>query len=121
VQIKHRIRTYATFFRDKQRFRKDFIRDNRLADERQGTTEVPDPPPISVCLRSPQNTHFVFYKEGCSSIGMDLRATLGAQPAIAVDARREYKEIDLGKLSPEQHTWRAPYKSDWAIAVGRYE
>jgi hypothetical protein len=40
VRIKHQIKTYATFFRDKRRFRKEFIRDNHLADPRAGTTET---------------------------------------------------------------------------------
>jgi len=118
VQIRHRIKTCATFFRDKHRFRKDFVRDNRLADPRQGTTEVPDPPPISVCLRSPRNAQFVFYKEDCAGVGMDLREMSGTQPAIAVDARQEYHEIDLGTRSPGKHAWNAPHKSDWAIAGG---
>jgi hypothetical protein len=118
VHIKDRIRTYATFFRDRKRFRRDFIRDNALADPREGTTEVPEPPPISVCLRNPGNTHFVFYKEAAATVGMDLSRMSGPQPAVAVDTRKAYKEIDLGTLRPREHTWEAPYRSDWALAVG---
>jgi len=120
-RIKHLIKTYATFFRDKRRFRADFIRDNSLADPRTGTTEKPKPSDISVCLRNPQRTHFVFYKENCSSVGMDLTAMRSSQQAVAVDAKSSYKEIDLGTLSPKQHDWQAPHRSDWAIAVGDFD
>lgn len=120
VHIKHRIKTYATFFHDKGRFRNDFIRDNRLADPRTGTTEKPEPADISVCLRNIAQTYYVFYKENCSSVGMNLTGMAGSQRAVAVDARSRYKEIDLGVLSAEKHTWQAPYESDWAIAIGDF-
>lgn len=121
VHIKHQINTYATFFRDKKRFRRDFVRDNSLADPRQGTTEVTDPPPISVCLRSPDMMHFIFYKERAAFVGMDLTGMNQPQPAVAVDTQRAYKEIDLDSLRPGKHNWKAPYSSDWAIAIGNYE
>ena len=121
VDIKHLIKTYATFFRDKKRFRKDFIRDNTIADPRKGTTEVPAAASISVCLRNRDMTHLVFYKEDAVSVGMDLSAMKGPRPAVAVDAHRAYKEIDLGVLAARKQAWRAPYPSTWAIAVGRFD
>jgi hypothetical protein len=121
VQIKTRIKTYATFFRDKKRFRRHLLRDNRLADPYAGTTEVPEAPPISVCLRSAENDRFVFYKERAGAMSMDLSQMREPQPAVAVDTRRGYEEIDLGLLTPEKQEWSAPYPSDWAIAVGRFE
>jgi hypothetical protein len=38
-----------------------------------------------------------------------------------VDTKRAYAEIDLGELPPRKQTWTAPHRSDWAIAVGRFE
>jgi hypothetical protein len=35
-----------------------------------------------------------------------------------VDARKAYAERDMGALPPTKLTWTAPYRSDWAIAVG---
>ena len=51
---------------------------------------------------------------------MDLRALAGPQKAVAVDALKPYKEIDLGTLEAAEQTWKAPHKSDWAVAVGRF-
>jgi len=70
------------------------------------------------CLKRPSNTCYVFYKKSTSSIQMDLSGMAGSQPALAVDAKLEYAEIDLGTLNPTNQTWTAPYSSDWAIAVG---
>jgi len=121
VHIKSRIKTYATFFRDKRRFRRDLVRDNILADPYEGTNEAPDAPPISVCLRAAENDRFIFYKEQATAVGMDLSHMKGPAPAVAVDTRRIYQEIDLGLLTPTKQKWLAPYSSDWAIAVGRFE
>ena len=115
-----RSRTCATFFRDKNRFRRDFVRANELTSPRDGTTELSDPADVSVCLRSPANQHFVFYSENTKSVAMDLRNMDGRQPAVAVDARQAYKDIGLGDLAPGKHKWTAPYSSDWAIAIGRF-
>jgi len=121
VGIKHVIKTYATFFRDKRRFRPDFMRDNSLADPRRGTTETPEPAAISVCLRNAARTHYVFYKENCQFVGMNLAQMRGSQRAVAVDARSRYTEIDVGMLAASKHKWQALYKSDWAIAVGDFQ
>ena len=40
--------------------------------------------------------------------------------AGSVDAKKPYKEIDLGVLDAESHRIKLPYGSDWAIAVGRF-
>ena len=100
----HWIKTCSRFFRD--RFRKDMRRDNGLTD--------------GVCLTRPGRRHFVFYKEDAASIRMDLSAMAGPQTAVAVDALEPYAELDLGTLPPRRQTWKAPHKSDWAIAVGRF-
>ncbi|KPK80703.1 MAG: hypothetical protein AMJ81_11545 [Phycisphaerae bacterium SM23_33] len=98
------IKTWSLFFRN--RFLKDMTRDNRLTD--------------GACLARPTKAHYVFYKEDADSIRMDLSKMAGPQPAVAVDALKPYKEIDLGRLQPQKHTWKAPHKSDWAIAVGEF-
>ncbi|MFP4055448.1 MAG: DUF5060 domain-containing protein [Candidatus Brocadiia bacterium] len=98
------IKTWSVFFR--HRFLRDMVRDNALTD--------------GVCLRRPTRAHYVFYKEDADGVRFDLSGAAGPQPAVAVDARKAYKEIDLGTLQPEAHAWKAPRVSDWAIAVGRF-
>lgn len=39
---------------------------------------------------------------------------------VAVDTLKPYRELDLGMLEPGKQTWKAPYRSDWAVAVGRF-
>jgi hypothetical protein len=41
-------------------------------------------------------------------------------PAVAVDARRAYRELALGELAPGVRVFEAPYRSDWAVAVGEF-
>jgi len=98
------IKTYADFFRN--RFLKDMVRDNSITD--------------AVCLKRPQGTHFVFYKEDATSIEMDLSAMPAVQEAVAVDARKAYEEIPIGQVESRKHAWKAQYRSDWAVAVGDY-
>jgi len=98
------IKTNAEFFRD--RFLKDLVRDNRITD--------------GYCLRSPGRRHYIFYREDAISIKMDLSGMKDSRPAVAVDALKAYREIDLEKLKPSRQTWKAPYRSDWAIAVGDF-
>lgn len=98
------IKTYSEFF--EHRFLKDMIRDNNITD--------------CVCLKRPSNAHYIFYKEDALSIRMDLSDMRGSQPAIVVDTKLSYKEINLGQLSPTNQDWNAPYRSDWAIAVGEF-
>ena len=102
----HQIKTYSVFFNDKGRFRKDMQRANELSGD--GNTRV---------LRS-GNTKYVFYRQDAGSIHMDLSDMAGPQPAVAVDTKAEYSQLDVGRLSPGEHTWDAPHSSDWAIAVG---
>ena len=71
-------------------------------------------------LKTPGNTHYVFYKENTSPIQMDLSGSAGVLPAIAVDTKLSYVEMKLGALSGTNQTWTAPYQSDWAVAVGNF-
>lgn len=70
-------------------------------------------------LRSPKHKRFLFYRENCSSIKVNLNSMIGAQEAVAIDTKKEYQEILLNSLYPQEHNIILPYKSDWAIAVGR--
>ena len=99
------IKTNATFFA--RRFAKDMVRLNEVTD--------------GLCLKRPTNRHYLIYKEDAGTIRMDLSDMGGAQRGVAVDAVKPYAEIDLGELLPAERTWRAPYVSDWAIAVGDFE
>jgi hypothetical protein len=98
------IKTYATFFAD--RFKKELVRCNELTE---GT-----------CLKTLDDTRFIFYQENTDTIQMNLSSMAGNQQAIAVDTKLAYAEIDLGLFSAADQTWSAPYSSDWAIAVGEF-
>lgn len=98
------LRTHATFWR--QRLLLDLAPVNQPSD--------------GFVLQDSHNTNFVFFKKNTSSIRLDLSQMSGEQPAIAVDARKAYEELALGTLPRGTHTWQAPYRSDWAIAVGRF-
>jgi hypothetical protein len=100
---KELLKTYSRFFDG--RFLPDMVRDNGLTDGR--------------ALRSGA-THYLFHKENAASVRMDLRGMAGPQPAVAVDAKKPYREIAIGPLEPRDQIWRAPYESDWAIAVGDF-
>jgi hypothetical protein len=99
------IRTYASFINP--RFSLDLARDNGLTD--------------GVCLRSPDGSRYLFYREGAGSVRMDLSGMPGSAGAVAVDTVKPYVEIDLGEMKPGVHTWQASGESDWAIAVGDFE
>ena len=101
---KNELKTNALFFKD--RFHKDVERCNNLTN--------------GMCLKMPGNTQYMFYREGTSSIQMDLSGMNGPQSAVAVDTKKTYAEINLGTLSPTNQTWNAPNSSDWAIAVGNF-
>ena len=128
VRIKTQIKTYSKFFFEKKRFRTDLIRDNSLTEFQDVYRLDPNPSDgnynLCVCLRSegPRRLkHFIFFRENCSEIPMDLSHMNGRQPAVAVDTRKLYHEIKLERLDPKHQVWSAPYKSDWAIAVGVFE
>lgn len=73
----------------------------------------------ALALADPDLEHPVFYAENVSELRLDLRETSGTLRAVAVDTRSEsYEEVDLGQLEAAEIVWRAPYQSDWAVAVG---
>ena len=97
------IKTNADFFRG--RFVLDLSPDNRLTN--------------GVCLRRPDHSLLLFYREDCKSIRIDLSRAPRSVRAVAVDTKKTYAELDLGTLRAKNQSWAAPYESDWAIAVGR--
>jgi hypothetical protein len=98
------IKTWAHFFQ--HRFRQGMRRANHLTDG------------VALSWKGPNQGLLVLYKEQTDAIRLDLSEFGVAAKAVAVDAKKPYREIDLGALKPEEQTWRAPYNSDWAIAVG---
>jgi len=98
---KEQILTWSRFWKD--RFRKELVRDNSLTD--------------GVCLKVPGRL-LIFYKEDTSLIKMDLSELDGAIKSIAVDTCRQYQEIELNGLKPEEdQIFEAPVRSDWTVAV----
>jgi len=77
-------------------------------------------PKVGVCLKSSEVERYVFYTEDSTSITMNLSTMKGSQRVIAVDTKKPYKEIAVGSFEPGAHTWKAPYASDWALAVGSF-
>jgi hypothetical protein len=101
----HWIKTYAEFFRD--RFVVGLQRDNSITD--------------GVCLRRDGHEGYVFYKQDADSLRMDLSKLTTPGKAVAVDALKPYQEVDIGALAAKIHVWKAPYPSDWALAVGSFD
>lgn len=71
-------------------------------------------------LATPDRKQFVFSKEDTDQITIDLSGAPGPLTVIAVDTTIAYREIEVGTLEPGKHTWKAPHKSDWAVAVGDF-
>jgi hypothetical protein len=100
------LKTWSVFFNEKNRFRADMERKNELTD--------------GYCLASPDDKRYVFYKESTSSIDMDLSRFDGVLHAVAVDAEKSYEELAV-TVTRSRVTWDAPYRSDWALAVGDFD
>jgi len=117
---KHQLKTYSVFWFDKGRYVKGMTRANHLSDdtEKAGPNDINNDTSTRVLQAS--RDRLVFYRQKASSIHMDLTNLSGPQTAVAVDTAKKYREIDIGPLEPGKHTWKAPRKSDWAIAVGRF-
>ena len=98
------IKSHAEFFRDR------FLPDMAPCDDFSGPA----------CLKDRSGARYVFYAEDASSIDLELSSVEHASRAIAVDTLRAYAEIELGTFRPSRQTWIAPYRSDWAIAVGDF-
>ena len=98
------LRTHYAFWHQQQRLRLGMKPDNSLAGN-------------GFALKDPSNRYSIFYVEDADTVQMDLTKMETAQPAVAVDTKQKYKELALGALSTEKHTWKAPYSSDWVIVI----
>ncbi len=103
VDMKHQIKTYSLFFQN--RFLPDMV-------------SFFDGPEMRLIVL--EGGHALIYREDTDIIRLDTRLLKGAQPAVAVDTRKPYRERVIGMLTPGKHTWTAPHRSDWAVAVGDF-
>ena len=71
-------------------------------------------------LLSQDTRSLVLYRESCETVHIDLSGMPRAQPVIAVDTKKSYSEIHLGRLEPGPHALKLPAVSDWIFAVGRF-
>lgn len=94
------IKTYATVHN--RYFSASMVRDS---DRTNGT-----------CLRTKDKSVLMFYWENEHALQMDLDGVAGELHAVAVDTRKPYEEIELGRVSGNID-WQAPIKSDWAVVV----
>jgi hypothetical protein len=101
---REQIRTYATFFESR------FLNDLSPAPDLSG----------GLCLGDPAQARFLFYQEDTTEVRLDLSGMADAQSAVAVDTKQPYRELNLNELPAREQVWTAPYRSDWAIAVGAF-
>jgi len=103
VDIKRQIKTYDRFFED------------RFLKEMQTFYDGPE-----LRLMVPGGSHAIVYREDTDIVRLNLTRLEGTQPAVAIDTKKPYEEIEIEAIEPGTRTWEAPYRSDWAIAVGEY-
>jgi hypothetical protein len=101
-QIKDQIKTYSLFFEN--RFLKEF--DSRKQEE-------------TLVLFTPGNDRVILYAEDKDVIDLQHLALKSKKPLVAVDTKQPYKEI-IVPIKKGDKFWKAPYTSDWAIAVGNF-
>ncbi len=106
---KDQIKTYSIFFHDKGRFLADMAPANELSDD--ANTRI---------LLSAGSQRLVLYRENADAMHVDLSTMPGPQPAVAVDTRKAYAEIQLGDLHAKAQTIKLPTTSDWVVAVGHF-
>ncbi len=96
---KDALKCFAMFWNDNKRFKKDMVIDSTLSN--------------AYCLTD--YSHFVFYKEETEKIEYSFSGK--SKKVIAVDTKKKYREIDLGKQKGGKHEFIAPYQSDWALWI----
>ena len=124
VDVKDELGVWRDFWYGGNRFRSGYVVANELTNDEPGLEMWDTSPtggPIAVALRTPDNAHFVFYREEASALRMDLRAAAGPLPAVAFNARTG-ETRDLGLLEPQLYpSWRlGGTVTDWAVAVGDF-
>ncbi|MGH9320816.1 MAG: hypothetical protein ACRD21_11960 [Vicinamibacteria bacterium] len=95
----------------------EFIRGRFLKGMKRCSPGRADPKKTTLCLGD--ESRLLLYQEDARRVEIPSQASHGRRPAIAVDTRRSYREIDLGPLEPGR-VWDAPYESDWALALGDF-
>ncbi len=98
----------------------EFVRGRFKRDMERCSRADADPKRVPLCLVTKERDKYLVYREDTEQVELPLLGMKGSQPAIAVDARRAYSEIAVGELEPGARSWRAPYRSDWAVAIGRF-
>ena len=97
----------------------DFI-EGRFS-KRMKRCSPPDAHPAETTLCLTDGPRFVLYKEDSARVELPLGALEKPEPAVAVDTRRAYREVEIGPLPPGKKVWEAPYESDWALSVGDFQ
>lgn len=95
------LKTYSTFWFEKERFTAGLQRANDLVDGGYAMRDA--------------NASAVYFKESAGSVKFKIEG--GAKKVIAVDAKDAYKEIEVATLGEGWHTWDAPRQSTWALAA----
>ena len=101
------LRTHYEFWHTYGRFSKDM----KSVGKVNGDTYV-----LSEGLRGRR----VVYREDAESMRLDLQPRRKSQPVVAVDTKKAYREITVPIPDGGLRTWKAPYKSDWALAIGDF-
>jgi len=96
---KDALKCFSIFWNDKNRFKKDMVVDTTLSK--------------AYCLTD--YSCYVFYQEDAGVIDYSFKGK--KKKVIAVDTKKKYHEIDLGKLKGGKQQFTAPYQSDWAIWI----
>ena len=86
--------------------------------QRQTTGLTPFPNGGStVAARTDGDSQLIYYAEDTDTVYMELGDGMTATEFVAVDALKPYAEMPIDMSGPGPHIWRAPYSSDWAVAV----
>ena len=84
-----------------------------------GTLPVEDPAQ-GLVLGKEEAQRLMIYVEDTETVEVDLSSMPSPLPVVAVDTKQPYAEIELGNFQNSQQTWKAPYPSDWALAIGYF-
>lgn len=103
---KEQLKTWNTFFVQKDRFKGDMERRNDLSSD-------------AWVLHSPSLDSYVAYQENTSSVNLEINVS-GSVTVLAVNTKEAYTEINLGNYGSGNHTFDLQSNSDWVIAVGSF-
>ena len=96
---KDALKCFSIFWNDKNRFKKDMAADTTLSK--------------AYCLTD--YSYYVFYQEDTETISFSF--TGEKKNVIAVDTKKKYQELKIGKLNEGRHEFKAPYQSDWVLWI----